>query len=140
MWGVGNWKDRYEFVNFPINLSDKKAIIDKLRELDNAPGYNLVVLYRGGGSGLEIFDDPDIARAVVGMKTPFVTAIGHAENVPFVQQVADRAFITPNDFGNFLKVAANNYAKEASLLRGYRQREQEHIQKIEELGSYLKSV
>ncbi|HVG33112.1 MAG TPA: exodeoxyribonuclease VII large subunit [Pyrinomonadaceae bacterium] len=133
MWAVGNRQDRYEFAKFPINLADKKAIIDKLRELDKARGYDLMVLYRGGGSGLEIFDDPDIARVVVGMKTPFVTAIGHAIDVPFLQQVADRAFTTPTDFGKFLKETADKYIREASQLRKYRQQEKEHLQKIEDL-------
>jgi hypothetical protein len=104
-----------------------------LQELDKEQDYDLIVLYRGGGSGLEIFDDLDIARAVTSLKTPFVTAIGHANDTPFIQDVADGAYITPTDFGMYLKEFADKYIRENLQSNRYRKQEEEHLRIIASL-------
>jgi exonuclease VII large subunit len=43
-----------------------------------------------------------------------VTAIGHKDDVSLLQQVADKAFITPTAFGQFLNEIYNHTIEEAA--------------------------
>jgi exonuclease VII large subunit len=45
---------------------------------------------QGGGESLEIFDNPEIAEAALSLSTYFITALGHKDNVPLLQKVADK--------------------------------------------------
>ncbi|WP_066023080.1 MULTISPECIES: exodeoxyribonuclease VII large subunit [Clostridium] len=99
---MGESKEIYDISPVRINLSDKNEIISKLEELDKEE-YNVICISRGGGSGLEIFDDPDIAEAIIKMKTRFISAIGHVEDKPFVQKIADKKCDTPSSLGIYLR-------------------------------------
>ncbi|GEO11558.1 hypothetical protein SAE01_40540 [Segetibacter aerophilus] len=66
------------------------------------------MLARGGGDNLEIFDKTVIAKASLRLASFFVTAIGHAKDVPLLQKIADKAFITPTALGQYLKDVYNN--------------------------------
>ena len=88
-----------EFVR--TNLTDKEALTEALLKADTE-GYDLIALVRGGGSGLEIFDDVELARVCLELDTPFVTALGHARNLHLLDAIADRYFTTPTDLGTFL--------------------------------------
>jgi exodeoxyribonuclease VII large subunit len=66
------------------------------------------VLSRGGGANLEMLDSPAIAGASLGRSSPFVTAIGHEEDTPLLQKVADKAFITTTALGQYLNEIYNN--------------------------------
>lgn len=96
-------RNTYSFQNINISLANKSEIIETLKQADKKEDIDLIVLYRGGGSGLEIFDDLDIVRTVLELRKPFVTAIGHVDDQQFIQTVADRAFGTPSAFGTYLK-------------------------------------
>ena len=61
---------------------------------------------RGGGPGLEIFDDVAIAEASLLLKPILVTAIGHAQDDTLLQKLADKQFITPTALGNYLRETA----------------------------------
>lgn len=117
--GMAEQWQNYEVTKAPINLSSKEEIIGTLRRLDESGAYDLITVFRGGGAGLEIFGDNDIARAVVQMKTPVVTGIGHAEDKPFIEDVADQACITPTALGHYLRETARTTIKDISWLNGY---------------------
>lgn len=70
-----------------------------------------VVLMRGGGEGLEVFNDPDLLSAFMALPFLWATALGHAKDVLFAKQLADKTFDTPTAFGFFLRQAV-----EASVL------------------------
>ncbi|MBV9925663.1 MAG: hypothetical protein JOZ96_11650 [Acidobacteria bacterium] len=125
--------DNYEIERVRINLSNRTEIIDTLRRLDGAGKYDVIAIFRGGGSGLEIFEDHDIARTVVGMKTPILTGIGHAEDKPFIEAVADHAFISPSALGTYLKEMAKTSIQEVSWLNQYRDERDRDKQVIETL-------
>jgi exodeoxyribonuclease VII large subunit len=57
---------------------------------------------------LEGLDSPAIAEASLTLTSPFVTAIGHEQDTPLIQKVADKSFITPTAFGQYLNDAYNN--------------------------------
>ena len=51
---------------------------------------------------MDVFNSPALAEACLDLLPPFVTAIGHNDDVTLVQRIADRAFITPTALGEFL--------------------------------------
>ena len=69
-------------------------------------------MHRGGGENLEIFDNPEIAEAALSLSTYFITALGHKDNVPLLQKVADKPFITPTALGQYFNDMYNNTIEE----------------------------
>jgi hypothetical protein len=124
---------RYELADEVINITNKVEIIDALRRLDASNHYDLIAIFRGGGQNLEVFDDIDVARAVLEMQTPLVTAVGHAKNTPLIESLADRAFITPTALGEYLKDTAEKALRELSQLNGYRREIVQLRQRVETL-------
>jgi exodeoxyribonuclease VII large subunit len=59
----------------------------------------VIVLARGGGSfqDLLVFSDEKVVRAVANCKTPIVSAIGHENDRPLTDEVADVRASTPTD-------------------------------------------
>ncbi len=64
-----------------------------------------VVLMRGGGEGLEVFNEPNLLSSFMALPFLWATALGHAKDVLFAKQLADKAFDTPTAFGFFLRQA-----------------------------------
>lgn len=97
-------RSRYRFTEQRVNLLDKWAIINALAQGDKE--YDVIAIVRGGGPGLEIFDDVAIAEASLLLKPILVTAIGHAQDDTLLQKLADKQFITPTALGNYLRETA----------------------------------
>jgi hypothetical protein len=90
---------KYNVSEHRINLSSKEEIISKLEELNSfLPTYDAIAIIRGGGSGLEIFNDLYVARKVLELNPIFITAIGHAEDVTLLGKIADKNFATPTAY------------------------------------------
>jgi len=99
-----------------INLSDPRVLQSKLCHCEENNDIDLLVCMRGGGSGLETFNNIKLAEKVVSFKTPFITAIGHKENITLVERMADRGFATPTAFGSFLNSISVLYSQEIQQL------------------------
>jgi exodeoxyribonuclease VII large subunit len=82
------------------NLSSQQSIIENLQVYSQKS--DIIAIARGGGSGLEIFDKPEVIEAALALEVPFITAIGHEQDVTLLQKVADKAFITPTALGQYL--------------------------------------
>ncbi len=69
-----------------------------LRTLDADPAVDVIVLARGGGSVEDLlpFSDEALCRAVAACATPVVAAIGHEQDTPLVDLVADVRAGTPS--------------------------------------------
>jgi exodeoxyribonuclease VII large subunit len=69
-----------------------------LRALDADPAVDVIVLARGGGSVEDLlpFSDEGLCRAVSECRTPVVSAIGHEQDTPLVDLVADVRAGTPS--------------------------------------------
>jgi exodeoxyribonuclease VII large subunit len=76
-------------------------VIDALHRLDVDPGVEVIVISRGGGSveDLLAFSDEGLLRAVFACRTPVVSAIGHEQDSPLLDLVADHRASTPTDAG-----------------------------------------
>jgi len=74
-------------------------IIEALRRLDADPEVDVIVITRGGGSLEDLlpFSDEALLRAVAACRTPVVSAIGHEQDSPLLDYVADLRASTPTD-------------------------------------------
>ena len=76
-----------------------KAVSTALTELDAIDDVDVIVIARGGGSFEDLlpFSDEGLVRLAAKSKTPIVSAIGHEENRPLLDYVADFRASTPTD-------------------------------------------
>ncbi len=74
-------------------------VIDALRRLDHDPDVDVIIITRGGGSVEDLlpFSDEELVRAVAACRTPVVSAIGHEQDSPLLDHVADVRASTPTD-------------------------------------------
>lgn len=101
----------YDLSFHRINLSSEEEIITTLDRLDNE-NYGVIAVSRGGGDNLEIFNRVRIAEKAAGLRPLFITAIGHKDDVTLLQKVADKAFITPSELGQFFNDVFNHTVEE----------------------------
>jgi exodeoxyribonuclease VII large subunit len=88
----------YQFNYVRVNLSQPAEIIAALQTHD---GADILVIARGGGENLAIFDNPAIGEAALALRSIFITALGHSADEPLLQKLADKAFITPTALGQY---------------------------------------
>ena len=74
-------------------------VTDALHRLDADPDVDVIVIARGGGSIEDLlpFSDESLVRAVAACRTPVVSAIGHEQDAPLLDFVADLRATTPTD-------------------------------------------
>jgi exodeoxyribonuclease VII large subunit len=91
---------RFKIQHTPVQ-GDKAAaeIIKAIQALDADSEVDVIILTRGGGSfqDLLVFSDEQVVRAVANCKTPIVSAIGHENDRPLTDEVADFRASTPTD-------------------------------------------
>jgi exodeoxyribonuclease VII large subunit len=80
---------------------DKAApeVIAAIKALDEDSEIDVIIIARGGGSFLDlmVFSDEALVRAAANAKTPIVSAIGHENDRPVLDDVADLRASTPTD-------------------------------------------
>jgi exodeoxyribonuclease VII large subunit len=76
-----------------------REVIEALEALDRDPDVDVIVVARGGGSVEDLlpFSDEALVRAVFGVTTPVVSAIGHEPDSPILDLVSDVRASTPTD-------------------------------------------
>ena len=102
---VQNAQRRWPAVRFRIEQSAVQGpyaageVIEALRKLDADPEVEVIVIARGGGSLEDLlpFSDEALLRAVAACRTPVVSAIGHEQDAPLLDYVADLRASTPTD-------------------------------------------
>ena len=74
-------------------------VTDALHRLDADRDVEVIVIARGGGSVEDLlpFSDETLIRAVAACQTPVVSAIGHEQDNPLLDLVADVRASTPTD-------------------------------------------
>lgn len=122
-----NAKLRWPDVEFRVIHSlvqgEKAApeIIAAIKVLDEDPEVDVIIIARGGGSFLDlmVFSDEALVRAAANAKTPIVSAIGHENDRPVLDDVADLRASTPTDAA---KRVVPDVADEKHKLEQLRQR------------------
>ena len=76
-----------------------EEVVDALHRLDADPAVDVIIIARGGGSIEDLlpFSDETLLRAVAACRTPVVSAIGHEQDTPLLDLVADARASTPTD-------------------------------------------
>ena len=74
-------------------------IIAALEQLDADPEIDVIIIARGGGDPQTLlgFSDERLVRAAAAAATPLVSAIGHENDRPLLDDVADLRASTPTD-------------------------------------------
>ncbi|GLY84803.1 exodeoxyribonuclease VII large subunit [Actinoallomurus iriomotensis] len=96
-------------------------VIDALGRLDADKDVEVIIIARGGGSleDLLAFSDEALVRAVAAARTPVVSAIGHEQDTPLLDYVADVRASTPTDAA---KKTVPDVREQLTLVRQLRDR------------------
>lgn len=97
------------------------AVTEALLELDLITEVDVIVIARGGGSVEDLlpFSNESLVRAVSTCTTPVVSAIGHEQDAPLLDLVADLRAATPTDAA---KRIVPSWREQHDLVVGYRRR------------------
>jgi exodeoxyribonuclease VII large subunit len=104
---ITNAQQRWPGVQFEVREGAVQGaqavatVIAALGELDAFDDVDVIVIARGGGSLEDLlpFSDESLVRAVAAARTPVVSAIGHEQDSPLLDLVADVRASTPTDAG-----------------------------------------
>ncbi|NCV86341.1 MAG: exodeoxyribonuclease VII large subunit, partial [Oxalobacteraceae bacterium] len=100
-----NARRRWPSVRFEtreVAVQGAEAVIQvsaALRELDADPEVDVIIITRGGGSFEDLlpFSDEGLVRLAASCAKPIVSAIGHEQDTPLLDLVADLRASTPTD-------------------------------------------
>lgn len=75
------------------------SVIAAIKKMDADPEVEVIIITRGGGGFLDLvgFSDEALVRAVAACETPVISAIGHENDRPIIDDVADLRASTPTD-------------------------------------------
>lgn len=118
---VENVRRRWPAAQFEIRevaVQGSNAVVEvsaALRELESIEEVDVVIITRGGGSFEDLlpFSDEGLVRLVAASKKPIVSAIGHEQDTPLLDLVADLRASTPTDAA---KRVVPDINEESSLL------------------------
>lgn len=124
---VENAKRRWPAVIFEIRevaVQGTNAVTEvsaALRELDGIDDVDVIIITRGGGSFEDLlpFSDEGLIRLVSKCSTPIVSAIGHEQDAPLLDLVADLRASTPTDAA---KRVVPDVQEQMALIQGLRER------------------
>jgi len=102
---IENAKRRWPDVQFEVRevavqgVNCVRQVSSALTELDAISDIDVIVIARGGGAFEDLlpFSDESLIRVVASVNTPVVAAIGHEEDRPLIDYVADYRASTPTD-------------------------------------------
>jgi len=130
-----NARERWPSIQFEVRevavqgVQAVGAVSEALTELDAVPDIDVIVIARGGGSVEDLlpFSNETLIRAVAACRTPVVSAIGHEQDAPLLDFVADLRASTPTDAAKRIVPSAR---EEAELIAGLRQRSNRQVRTI----------
>lgn len=103
-------KTAIDFHENRANFANSQELIKVLRSLDESD-YTAIAIVRGGGGGLESLDNLDVLETIVNLKTPVISAVGHAEDKVFIKQIADKSVATPSHLGQYFSEMVENVSE-----------------------------
>jgi exodeoxyribonuclease VII large subunit len=132
---VDNATRRWPGVTFRVEYAKvqgfeaARQVIDAVAALDSDGGVDVIVIARGGGALEDLlpFSDEGLVRAVSTCTTPVVSAIGHEEDQPLLDLVADVRASTPTDAA---KLIVPDQAEETARIDAVRARARSAIAQV----------
>ena len=102
---VENVERRWPGMTFEIRevaVQGSTAVVEVSRallELEKIEDVDVIIVTRGGGSFEDLlpFSDESLIRLVASLSTPIISAIGHEQDAPLLDLVADFRASTPTD-------------------------------------------
>ena len=91
----------YQVFHSSVNFGNTNEFKNYLISLDKK--YDVVVILRGGGAGLDFFDNLDIVEAILSIKTPILLGVGHGDTPVLLRQFVSEWKNNPTDTGNHLR-------------------------------------
>lgn len=143
---VENARRRWPAVQFEIRevaVQGAAAVIEvssALRELEANPEVDVIIITRGGGSFEDLlpFSDEGLVRLAASCKTPIVSAIGHEQDAPLLDLVADVRASTPTDAA---KKVVPDIEEEMAMINHLRERANRQLRNFLDLeGSRLAAL
>jgi exodeoxyribonuclease VII large subunit len=127
-----NARRRWPAVTFEVAYAGMQGphcareVIEAVQRLDRAEAVDVIVVARGGGSVEDLlpFSDEGVVRAVAAARTPVVSAIGHEQDTPILDLVADVRASTPTDAA---KLLVPDVAEEQQRVVQLRDRARHHL-------------
>ncbi len=124
---LANARERWPSIEFELRevpvqgVQAVPAVTQALAELDAMPDVDVIIITRGGGSVEDLlpFSNETLVRAVAACRTPVVSAIGHEQDAPLIDFVADLRASTPTDAA---KRVVPSLREQAILVQGLRRR------------------
>lgn len=116
------WPALFTLVHCPVQgPNSAESLILAIQRLDRDAEVDVIIMARGGGSleDLLSFSDEGVVRAVAQCRTPVISAIGHEQDVPLLDFVADVRASTPTDAA---KRVVPDHEVESELMRQTRTR------------------
>ncbi|MFZ1361919.1 MAG: exodeoxyribonuclease VII large subunit [Candidatus Nanopelagicales bacterium] len=100
---IENAQRRWPTVEFEVRevavqgVGAVAEVTKAVQELDALPGVDVIIITRGGGSFEDLlpFSDESLIRAVAAAGKPVISAIGHEQDNPILDFVADVRASTP---------------------------------------------
>lgn len=122
-----NARERWPSVDFEIRevpvqgAQAVAAVTSAVTELDAMADVDVIIITRGGGSVEDLlpFSNETLVRAVAACHTPVVSAIGHEQDAPLLDFVADLRASTPTDAA---KRVVPSVIEQQALVTGLRSR------------------
>ena len=129
-----NAQDRWPAAQFAVRevavqgVQAVAAVTEALAELDGIPEVDVIVIARGGGSVEDLlpFSNESLVRAVAACRTPVVSAIGHEQDTPLIDLVADLRASTPTDAAKRIVPSLAEQVQLIGSLRGRLRTQVEH--------------
>jgi exodeoxyribonuclease VII large subunit len=117
-WPAVRFRNEYATVQGPRAVPE---VTDALRRLDADPQVDVIIVARGGGSIEDLlpFSDEELVRTVAACRTPVISAIGHQQDTPLIDHVADVRASTPTDAA---RRATPDVGEQIALITGLRDR------------------
>ena len=102
---LANARDRWPAIEFEVREVPVQgpqavsSVTNALTELDTLPDVDVIIVTRGGGSVEDLlpFSNEAMVRTAAACHTPIVSAIGHEQDTPLLDLVADLRASTPTD-------------------------------------------
>ena len=99
-----------DFTEYRVSFARPRDFVQTLREADGR-GHDVICVVRGGGSGLEALENLDVLDCIAGMGTAVVSAVGHAADKVFINEISDLEIGTPSLLGSYFKDLVEKVAK-----------------------------
>lgn len=106
-----------------------RQVMEAVAHLDRAPSVDVIVVARGGGALEDLlpFSDEGLLRAVSRCRAPVVSAIGHEQDQPLLDLVADVRASTPTDAA---KLVVPDFSEETARIDAARGRARSALSRL----------